>query len=307
MKSLLCASAFFCSLLTVVSGQERIRDVIYAKHDGVALTMDIYKPENPNGAGIIKIISGGWKSNHLAIRDGGWPAAGYTTFVVVHGTQPRFHVDEIVADLNRAVRFIRANAEKYGVDPQKLGVTGGSAGGHLSLMLATRGGEGDPKAHDPVDRQSSAVNAVACFHPPTDFLNYREIGDNAVGIGRLSDYAGAFGPRSATPEGREELGRKLSPTHWVRKEQPPVFIAHGDADNLVPLFQAKRFTERCEEVGAKYELWVRNGVGHGGWQEMKDDNERMREWFDLHLLGKQPKVPFTFGSTNHPGTPIKRP
>ena len=135
---------------------EHIRDLIYTKHDGVALTMDVFKPEKPNGAGIIKIVSGGWKSNHNGINDGGWPRAGYTTFVVVHGSQPRFQVEEIVADLNRAVRFVRAHAAEYGVDSNKLGVTGSSAGGHLSLMLATRGGPGDANAKDPVDRESSA-------------------------------------------------------------------------------------------------------------------------------------------------------
>ncbi|MEQ1853451.1 MAG: alpha/beta hydrolase, partial [Chthoniobacteraceae bacterium] len=202
---------------------ERISDIIYTKHDGVALTMDVFKPAKPNGAGVIKIISGGWKSNHKGISDGGWPKSGYTTFVVVHGSQPRFQVEEIVADLNRAVRFIRANAAKYGVDPMKLGVTGGSAGGHLSLMLATRGGAGDPKAPDPVDRESSAVQAVACFYPPTDYLNWFEDGDNAVGIGKLAAYAGAFGPKSTTTEGREALGREVSPIYWVHKDQPPVY------------------------------------------------------------------------------------
>jgi acetyl esterase/lipase len=177
MKYLLVLALITTSLLS--QEPERIRDVIYTKHDGVALTMDVFKPEKPNGAGIIKIVSGGWKSNHNGISDGGWPKAGYTTFVVVHGTQPRFQVEEIVADLNRAVRFIRANAASYGVDPQKLGVTGSSAGGHLSLMLATRGGPGDAKAADPIDRESSAVNAVACFYPPTDYLNWFEPGDNA--------------------------------------------------------------------------------------------------------------------------------
>jgi hypothetical protein len=101
---------------------EHIRDVIYTKHDGVALTMDTFRPAKPNGAGIIKIISGGWKSNHQGITDGGWPKAGYTTFVVVHGSQPRFQVEEIVADLNRAVRFVRAHASDYGVDPLKLAI-----------------------------------------------------------------------------------------------------------------------------------------------------------------------------------------
>jgi len=294
--------------LTHLHAQEptRIRDIIYAKHDGVALTMDVFKPVKPNGAGIIKIISGGWKSNHQGISDGGWPKAGYTTFVVVHGSQPRFQVEEIVADLNRAVRFIRANAAQYGVDPMKLGVTGSSAGGHLSLMLATRGGPGDPKAADPIDRESSAVQAVACFYAPTDYLNWFADGDNAVGIGRLEAYAAAFGPKATTPEGREKLGREVSPVYWVHREQPPVYIVHGDADAQVHVSQAHRFFKRCGEVGAKCEVLVRQGAGHGGWQEMGEDTARMSEWFDLQLLGKQPAKPFTLGVSTAPSTPVKK-
>lgn len=285
---------------------ERIRDVIYAKHDGVALTMDVYVPSHPNGAGIIKIISGGWKSDHKQISDGGWPKAGYVTFVVVHGTQPRFQVEEIVADLHRAVRFVRANAAKYGADPNKLGVTGGSAGGHLSLMLATRGGPGDPKAADPVDRESSAVNAVAVFYPPTDYLNWFGPGDNAVGIGKLESYAAAFGPKASTPEGREKLGRELSSIYWVHAGQPPIYIVHGDADPQVSVTQSQRFYQKCQEVGAKCEVLIRQGAGHGGWKEMTEDTARMVEWFDLQLLGKEPAKAFTYGVSSAPSTPVKK-
>jgi acetyl esterase/lipase len=308
MKFLLSICSCIALLTSSIRAQEseRIRDVIYTKHDGVALTMDVFKPEKANGAGIIKIISGGWKSNHNGISDGGWPKAGYTTFVVVHGTQPRFHVDEIVADLNRAVRFVRANAAKYGVDPQKLGVTGGSAGGHLSLMLATRGGPGDAKATDPIDHESSAVNAVAVFYPPTDYLNWFEQGDNAVGIGRLAAYADAFGPKAATEEGRAELGHELSSIYWVHKEQPPVYIVHGDADPQVSVTQSQRFLKRCHEVGSVCELLIRQGAGHGGWQEMNEDTARMTEWFDLQLLGKQPARPFTLDVSSLPSTPVQK-
>ena len=310
MKSLrLTVIATLVLTLTRLNAQdpEHIRDLIYTKHDGVALTMDVFKPANANGAGIIKIVSGGWKSNHQGINDGGWPKAGYTTFVVVHGSQPRFQVEEIVADLNRAVRFIRANAAQYGVDPMKLGVTGSSAGGHLSLMLATRGGAGDAKAADPVDRESGAVQAVACFYAPTDYLNWFADGDNAVGIGRLAAYAGAFGPKAATEEGREKLGRELSPIYWVHKDQPPVFIVHGDADPKVSVTQAHRFLKRCGEVGATCEVFIREGAGHGGWQEMVEDTARMTEWFDLQLLGKQPAKPFGQGVKSGPSTPVKKP
>ena len=282
---------------------EHIRDIIYAKHDGVALTMDVFKPAHPNGAGVIKIISGGWKSNHNGINDGTWPSHGYTTFVVVHGTQPRFQVEEIVADLNRAVRFIRAHAADYGVDPHKLGVTGGSAGGHLSLMLATRGGPGNAKSGDPVDAQSSRPDAVACFYPPTDYLNWFEPGDNAVGIGKLAEYAPAFGVKARTAEGRATLGREVSPIYWAHKEQPPIYIVHGDADPGVSITQSLRFLAKCHELGATCEVLIRNGAGHGGWAEIPQDTVRMSEWFDLQLLGKAPARPFNFDQSAQPSTP----
>jgi arylsulfatase A len=289
------------------AGVRHTADVIYAKHDGVALTMDVVQPEKPNGAGIIRVVSGGWRSSHRNPIGGPWTQAGYTTFVVVHGTQPRFNVEEITQDLLRAVRFVRANAAKYGVDPEKLGITGSSAGGHLSLMVATRGGPGDPAAKDPVERESSAVRAVACYYPPTDFLNWATEGDVAVGVGGLSWLAGAFGPDAATPEGRLRLGRAISPVYGVHAKQPPVFIVHGDADTVVPLSQAERFFRRSKEVGAVVELRVRQGAGHGGWTEMRADDARMVEWFDQHLLGRAPTQPFAFASATLPSTTPARP
>ncbi len=285
---------------------ERISDIIYTKHDGVALTMDVFKPANPNGAAVIKIISGGWNSNHKGISDGGWPRHGYTTFVVVHGTQPRFHIDEIILDLQRAVRFIRANAERFGIDPQKIGVTGSSAGGHLSLMLATRVSPGDPKAADPIDRVSSEINAVACFYPPVDFLNWAAEGDSKQGVGPLTTRAPAFGPVVETAEGRERAGHDLSPLSWINAKQPPVYIVQGDADQLVPHSQALRFLAKSNEVGAKAEVLIRAGAGHGGWVEMTDDTARMADWFNLHLLGKKPATPFQFASSTLPSTPVPK-
>jgi len=286
---------------------ERISDVIYTKHDGVALTMDVFRPAKANGAAVVKVISGGWNSNHRGISDGGWPARGYVTFVVVHGTQPRFNVGEIVVDLKRAVRFIRANAAKFGVDPDRIGVTGGSAGGHLSLMLATRADAGNAKSADPVDRVSSAVNAVACFYPPTDFLNWEKEGDSRQGVGPLTTRAPAFGALVATPEDREKAGRDLSPIYHVSAKTPPVYIVQGDADPLVPDSQATRFQSAAVKAGAKCEVLIRKGAAHGGWAEQgAADTDRMAEWFDLHLLGKQPAQPFGFGVSSLPSTPLPK-
>jgi len=115
----------------------RTEDVIYGRKFGTALTMDIFKPKKPNGAAILFMVSGGWLSSHDAIglrfvRP--FLDRGYTVFPVVHGSQPKFHIPEIMQDVHRAVRFIRYNASKYDIDSDRLGVTGGSAGGHLSLV-----------------------------------------------------------------------------------------------------------------------------------------------------------------------------
>ena len=284
----------------------RISDVIYAKHDGVALTMDVFTPAKPNGAAVIKIISGGWNSNHNGISDGGWPKHGFTTFVVVHGTQPRFHIHEIVGDLQRSVRFIRANAAKFGIDPNKIGVTGGSAGGHLSLMLGARVLTANPKSKDPVEQVSSEVNAVACFYPPVDFLSWAKEGDSKEGAGPLTVRAPAFGPIVTTAEGREHAGRELSPLFWISDKTPPTYIVQGDADPLVPDSQARRYLARAKEVGAKAEVLIRLGGAHGGWVEMADDNVRMAEWFSLHLLGQQPSKPFNFDISSLPSTPAPK-
>jgi acetyl esterase/lipase len=135
----------------------RTEDVIYGRKHGVALTMDILQPAKPNGYGVIFVISGGWYSAKRAIRPKAYSVfleRGYTICAVVHGSQPKFQIPEIEKDIRRATRFIRHNAKSYGVDPGKLGVTGGSAGGHLSLLLAARGEAGDADAKDPVERES---------------------------------------------------------------------------------------------------------------------------------------------------------
>jgi acetyl esterase/lipase len=268
------------------AGSKHTKDVIYGRKFGTALTMDVFQPAKPNGYGILFMVSGGWFSSHEAINGSFLTAfldRGYTVFAVVHGSQPKFTIPEIIEDIHRAVRFARHNAVKYGVDPDHLGIAGGSAGGHLSLVMGTRGEPGKPDAKDPIDRESSAVQAVACFCPPTDFLNWREAGDNQVGIGPLgSQFKAAFGPRSDTPEGREDLGKEISPLYFVTSKTPPTLIIHGDADRVVPIFQAQIFEKKCQEFGATFKLVVREGKDHG-WPEMTNDMRLLADWFDQHL------------------------
>lgn len=275
----------------------RTEDVIYGRKYGTALTLDVFKPkQDPNGAGIILVVSGGWFSAHEAINPafvGRLVDRGYTVFAVVHGSQPKFTIPEILQDMHRAVRFIRHHARDHGVDPDRLGISGGSAGGHLSLMQGTAGTAGDPKAKDPIDRESSRVQAVACFFPPTDFLNYGKPGANALGRGVLAGFQAPFDFRELEPKRKVlvpivdetrilEIGRKISPYYHVTADDPPTLILHGDADKLVPIQQAERIVDKLKEAGVDAKLVVKPGAAHG-WRGIDKDIDQFADWFDLHL------------------------
>ncbi len=263
-----------------------IRDVIYTHKVGVALTMDVFKPVKPNGIGVIWMVSGGWVSTHEGINPGlaqFFTSRGDTVFEVVHGSQPKFTVPEIVQDIHRAVRFIRYHAAEYGVDPNRLGISGASAGGHLSLMMGAYGTDGPRGSTDPVNRVSSAVQAVACFFPPTDFLNYGREGASAMKIDTLKGYWPAFGLNDkTTPEEAEKIARVISPIYGVSDKMPPTLIIHGDADPLVPIQQSQRFMAKLEELKIPHQLEVRPGKGHG-WVGLEKDIPLLADWFDKYL------------------------
>ncbi len=281
------------SLFRPASGQEanHIRDVVYGHKMGVALTFDVFKPEKPNGIGVIWMVSGGWVSNHNSISPvvaKPFTDKGQTVFEVVHGSQPKFTLPEILQDIHRAVRFIRTHASDYGVDPNRLGISGGSAGGHLSLMMGAYGGPGDQNAKDPVDRASSAVNAIACLFPPTDFMNYGKEGVKAFEIPALRPFRPAFGVTDQTSADQlEAMGKTLSPIYGALDKMPPTMIVHGDADTLVPLQQSERFMAKLEENKIPHKLEVRPGKGHGFWPGIEKDFTIMAEWFEKYMPEKK--------------------
>ncbi|MCB1233014.1 MAG: prolyl oligopeptidase family serine peptidase [Verrucomicrobiae bacterium] len=262
-------------------------DLVYGQRHGKNLTFRAIEPaKGANGKGVLFMVSGSWKSNPNAIEP--WIVApllrrGYTVFAVCHISQPKATVMETADDIQRAVRYIRHHAVDWHIDPEHLGISGGSSGGHLSLMLATRGGPGDPNAADPVDRESSAVQAAAVFFPVTDLLNLGDSTENPGNGGPPIHFVKAFGPRADDLPTWRITGREVSPIFHVGPDLPPVFIIHGDADTLVPVDQSTRFVQTARESGATIDLVIRHGKGHG-WITMVWDLRRFADWYDRYLF-----------------------
>jgi len=286
------------------------QDVVYDRLFGTALTLDVIAPkDHVNHAAVIWVVSGGWVSSHDLLTAttidtfaGEFLTRGYTVFAVCHACQPKFAINEITPQINRAVRFIRYHAEEYKIDPNRIGITGGSAGGHLSMMQAVHPEPAKADAPDPVNRVSSEVEAVGCFFPPTDLLNYGKPGvrmrdDPAVNhlpIQSAFDYhypdpkTRRF-ERVMDPTKIEEIERSISPIYFVSKDSAPALIIHGDSDVLVPLQQAQSIIEAYKKVEVPCKLIVRPGKGHG-WADMSPDMKEIADWFDLYLVKADPKL-----------------
>jgi acetyl esterase/lipase len=289
------------------------RDVVYGYKDGMALVMDVFTPRgNRNGAAVIRMMSGGMVSSpkwsHRVTNDRAEVRSllktGYVVFAVAHSCQPKYTINEIFPDITRAVRFIRHNAVRFGIDPQRIGIMGASSGGHLSLLVATAALAASPDATDPVDRESSRVQAVVAYYPGTDNLNFgrenvtilehfRAQGEPAratFDFHRWDDQAKRF-ERVTDPDLIRTLFREASPVAHVSDATAPVLILHGDEDKLVPLQQSEVFVARLREVGVPHRLFIVSGVGHGysnGWKKpMQGEIAAILDWFDQHLLGNK--------------------
>jgi acetyl esterase/lipase len=289
----LLALAGGCARSTDRPLYKRTQDVIYGRKDGMALTLDVFTPaQNANGAAVVWVVSGGWFSSHESISleisrslITTLVQRGYTVFAVVHSSQPRFTIPEMLPDIRRAVRYVRYHAADYRIDPAHIGITGASSGGHLALLQGVTGDAGDAEAADPVERVSSRVQAVACFFPPTDFLNYGQPGEEALGRGLLKNFSAPFAFHATDPEKRRQIGRQISPIYHVTPDDPPTLIIHGDRDALVPLQQSETLVARLRQAGVAARLVIKPGAGHG-WPDLAQDMPRMADWFDEYLLKK---------------------
>jgi acetyl esterase/lipase len=276
------------------------KNVVYGMYSGLALLMDVHRPANSNGHGVVYINGSGWHAplaydaSPLNRAGLGMPyiealqAGGYTVFALNHRAAPRFRYPAAVEDAQRAVRFVRHHASAYGIDPVRIGGAGGSSGGHLVSLLGVLPGKGDPGDPDPVNRESSRLQCVVARAAPVDLT---DLVGNSSGATSLADFMGML-PRAETPAAYSlELltYRDASPVSHAGKDSPPFLLISGTADTVVPIQQAEAMQKALEGNGVTVELLRIEGAGHGpnfpGAVDPPDYLAAMVRWFDRYLCG----------------------
>ncbi len=253
-------------------------DVVYGHKYGMALTFDVFTPANANGAAVLNMVSGGWRSQwrpHAVSQRRYQPLLdkGFTVFAVRHGSSPKFVIPEIVPDVRRAVRYIRLNARRLGVDATRLGVWGGSAGGHLSLILGNASDSGDPSSEDPVLRVSSRVAAVVAYYPPVDL---RPLARGASPEITNRRFPALNFDRSEAPA--------YSPIVQVSADDPPTLLIHGDSDGLVNVSNSHEIYAAFQEQGVESKVIIIPGADHGfRGEDAVLATGAMVDWFVVHL------------------------
>jgi acetyl esterase/lipase len=283
---------------------KRLSDVVYDHRDGAALVFDVLIPEKQNGIAVFRLVSGGWMSFNAAYYATddfkAFTDKGITVFLVSHGSKPRYKAPEIIDQIQRAIRYARYNAKTFGIDPNRFGIMGASSGGHLSICEAVFGkdevSEADYRqAHslkstdkiDPVNLVSGKVQAVACFYPPSNLVNYNHPDSTIADFHYTTVFADAFIMSKEIPQNQErELFRNVSPYFFITPATPPILIFHGTKDLLVPYSQSTVFIEKLKENNVPCQLITKEGAAHG-WPYNKADDEAMIRWFQKYLPAKQ--------------------
>ena len=294
-------SAFLCAALVLAlgeqsSGQDIVveKDVEYAKAGDTSLKLNIARPKSDDGPlpCIVWIHGGGWVGGNRESFNAAMEVAarkGYVSATIsyrltdANPKKPatRNPYPAQIHDCKAAIRWLRANADKYHIDPARFGVSGGSAGGHLSLLVGLTDGddglEGDIPEMAPVP--STRVQAVVNIFGPTEMLSQHKDGP----IARFM----VEGLCGGTPDAVPEQYRLSSPLTFVTKDDPPILTFHGTADDIVPVQQAKLLDEKCREVGAPHELRIFEGQKHGfDGEHTKTMTEETFRFFDNHLKKK---------------------
>jgi len=250
------------------------RNLEYALEDGASLQLDLYIPKNAkNPPLMVWIHGGGWRNgdkanvNPAILRLSG---EGYAVASINYRLKDLSIHPKNIHDCKGAVRWLRAHAETYGYDPTRVAVGGGSAGGHLSLLLGMSSGveELEGTVGGNLD-QSTKVKAIVDLYGPSELKVMAETQER---FNRAHDF---------------ESGQlhSASPLVHLTPDDPPVLILHGDKDKTVPVSQSELLHERYQNTGLESELHILEGAGHGGM--VFSDEERyqlIKAFLDRHLM-----------------------
>jgi acetyl esterase/lipase len=283
----------------IAQAQARVdRNVVYGMYSGLALLLDVHYPERPNGFGIICVPGSAWsaplaydakplkESDELDDWANKLLASGYTLFFVNHRATPRFVSPAAVEDIQRAVRFVRANAATFKIDPTQIGGIGASSGGVLVSMMGALDGKGDPDDHDPVNRVSSKLQSIVALYTEGDLTRMQ--GNIAVVL-----FVGAItNPTLTESAQRTEYRRyaEASPITYFTPDDSPFLLFHGDADEIVPFEEGKFMEAALKKAGIPVEFVPVHGGQHGRNFGLPSTDPRLpmytaqaAQWFDKYL------------------------
>ncbi|MCC9600561.1 alpha/beta hydrolase [Stieleria sp. JC731] len=276
--SMLCGSSLG-NVAIAQSTDDGYREVIYGHKDGLAMTFDVFDPTvTANGAAVVFIVSGGWRSKWNPPEQtkfilSPFMASGYKVFAVRHGSSPRYSIAEAVSDVRQAIRVIRRDSETYKIDPERIGVIGMSAGGHLTLMLATTGDDGDFDGKTPLEKTGSRIAAGVALVPPSDLTNY------VWSTPGLADQYRSFPGLDIS----KEEAKAVSPLYHVTPDDSPCLIISGGKDTLVLPEQGRMIHEKMDATDVENKFVLYENSGHGLEKDMPSAISESLQWFKQHL------------------------
>jgi len=239
----------------VPEGIMEIKNIEYKQVDTLSLQLDIYKQKNLQGAAplLIFVHGGAWRSGKRAdylpyLID--YAKKGYVTATVSYRLVKQAKFPAAVQDVNCAVKWLKSHAESYGFDPERIALIGGSAGGHLSMMIGYGGNE--PMFNDGCDTiTSSKVKVIVDLYGPTDLTT-----PYAQGRNEAIDFIGD------TYANKPDQYLLASPKHYITSDDPPTLIFQGTIDSLVPVSQSDSLDIWLEKAGVPHEYHRLKGWPH---------------------------------------------
>lgn len=278
---LLCfVSAVRAADLVIPESVTFTRDIEFSNPDNQHLQVNLAQPKEGKGPfpAVVCIHGGGFRAGKREGYDKlllTLAQHGYVAITVTYRLAPAYPFPAAVQDCKAAVRWLRANAEKYHVDGSRIGVTGGSAGGHLAQFLGVTAGVPQFEGEGNLD-QSSAVNCVVNFFGPSDFTKSYDKSVDAKEVLPLF-----FGGDLSTKRREHIIG---SPLYWVTPNAAPTLCLHGTADEYVAYEQATWIVDKLKAATVEAELVGFEGAGHGLKGVPPEKTEGlMIDFFDKHL------------------------